>query len=74
MTNLSKLQADNIKTDDKPIADGTVSGLRLHPGKIKGHGKWLMRFVSPETNKRREMGSLSSLAARRASTRTVNDQ
>ncbi|MBT4934461.1 MAG: tyrosine-type recombinase/integrase [Rhodospirillaceae bacterium] len=56
MANLSKLQADNIKPDDKPIADGTVSGLRFHPGKEKGQGKWMMRFVSPETNKRRDMG------------------
>ena len=46
----------DIKPDSKPIADGTVPGLRLHPGKVKGHGKWLMRFVSPETNKRRDMG------------------
>ena len=38
------------------MADGTVSGLRLHPGKEKGHGKWLLRFVSPEANKRRDMG------------------
>ena len=56
MASLSDLKARNIKPDGRPIADGTVSGLRLHPGKKKGHGKWLLRFVSPETNKRREMG------------------
>jgi len=38
------------------MADGTVSGLRLHPGKDKGHGKWEMRFSSPDTHKRRDMG------------------
>ena len=54
--NLTDLNARNIKPDGRPIADGTVSGLRLHPGKEKGHGKWLLRFVSPETNKRRDMG------------------
>ncbi len=53
---LKKLQASNIKPGDKPIADGTVTGLWLHPGKIKGHGKWILRFVSPQTNKRRDMG------------------
>jgi hypothetical protein len=53
MAILTNPKARNIKPGDKPIADGTVSGLRLHPGKIKGHGKWLMRFVSPETDKRR---------------------
>ena len=56
MINLSDLKARNIKPDGKPIADGTVPGLRLHPGNEKGHGKWLMRFVSPVTTKRREMG------------------
>jgi integrase len=54
--NLKDLKARNIKPGDRPVADGTISGLRLHPGKEKGHGKWLLRFVSPETNKRREMG------------------
>jgi integrase len=54
--NLTDRKARNIKPDGKPIADGTVSGLRLHPGKVKGLGKWEMRFVSPETNKRRDMG------------------
>jgi integrase len=54
--NLTDIKARKINPGSKPIADGTVQGLRLHPGKEKGHGKWLMRFVSPETNKRREMG------------------
>ena len=54
--NLTDRKAYNIKPDGKPRADGTVSGRRPHPGKVKGHGKWLMRFVSPETNKRRDRG------------------
>lgn len=53
---LTELKARNIKPTDRPIADGTVRGLRLHPGKKIGQGKWLLRFVSPATNKRREMG------------------
>ena len=56
MANLTDLKAQNINPGGRPIADGRISGLRLHPGKKKGHGKWLMRFVSPETNKRRDMG------------------
>ena len=44
---LTDTKAGKIKPNSKPIADGTVSGLRLHPGKEKGQGKWLMRFVSP---------------------------
>jgi integrase len=54
--NLTDLKARNIKLGGKPVADGTVSGLRLHPGDENGHGKWLMRFTSPETSKRRDMG------------------
>ncbi|MBT3989164.1 MAG: DUF4102 domain-containing protein, partial [Rhodospirillaceae bacterium] len=56
MANLTELKAKNLKPGGKSIADGTVTGLRLHPGKLKGQGKWLLRFVSPETNKRRDMG------------------
>ena len=31
---LYDLKARNIKPNDRPIADGTVPGLRLHPGKV----------------------------------------
>ena len=48
--------AKSIKPEDKPIADGTVNGLRLHPTKSKGRGQWKMRFVSPVTGKRRDIG------------------
>ncbi|MDP6645275.1 MAG: integrase arm-type DNA-binding domain-containing protein, partial [Rhodospirillales bacterium] len=54
--NLTDLKARGVKPGGKPIADGTVSGLRLHAGDKKGNGKWLMRFTSPETRKRRDMG------------------
>jgi len=56
MGNLTDLKAKNIKPGDKAVADGTVTGLRLEPGGTKGHGKWVLRFVSPETDKRRDMG------------------
>jgi integrase len=56
MANLTELKAKNLKPGGKSIADGAVTGLRLHPGKQSGQGKWLLRFVSPETNKRRDMG------------------
>lgn len=35
---------------------GGVAGLRLEPGARKGQGKWILRFVSPKTGKRRDMG------------------
>jgi len=56
MTNLTDFKAKNIKLGDRNIPDGTVVGLRLIPGKAKGHGKWSLLFTSPETHKRRDMG------------------
>ena len=56
MANLTDLKAKNIKLGDKNVPDGTVIGLRLIPGKVKGHGKWSLLFTSPETHKRRDMG------------------
>ncbi len=53
---ITDLKARKIAPDSKPIADGTVPGLRLEPGSLRGHGKWTLRFVSPETGKRRDMG------------------
>ncbi len=47
MAILTKLKAQSIKPDDNPVADGTVSGLWLHPGNKKGRGKWLLRYKSP---------------------------
>jgi integrase len=53
---LTETKAKRIKPGDKPLADGMVAGLRLLPSVSAGRGKWQLRFVSPETNKRRDMG------------------
>ena len=53
---LTETQARRIKPGDKPVADGTVTGLRLIPTASKGRGKWQLRFVSPESERRRDMG------------------
>lgn len=53
---LTDLKARKVKPGDKPLADGTVTGLRLIPSKKSGQGKWQFRFVSPVTAKRRDMG------------------
>lgn len=53
---ISDLKARKITPDSKPIADGMIPGLRLEPGSARGRGKWTLRFVSPETGKRRDMG------------------
>lgn len=56
MVSISDVKARNIKPDDKPISDGAVVGLRLEPGAARGRGKWIMRYVSPASRKRRDFG------------------
>ena len=56
MTQITDRKAKNIKLSDNPVPDGTIPGLRLEPGTTKGQGKWILRFVSPATAKRRDMG------------------
>jgi hypothetical protein len=56
MTVLTELRAKRIAPGDSPIADGSIRGLWLHSGPIKGQGKWILRYVSPVTGKRRDMG------------------
>ena len=53
---LRDVTARNIAPNSKPLSDGGVSGLRLHPTKEKGRGLWKLRFISPATGKRRDMG------------------
>jgi integrase len=56
MVQLTELRAKRIAPSDKPLADGTVKGLWLVPGSRKGQAKWILRFVSPVSGKRRDMG------------------
>lgn len=53
---LSDAKARKLKPTDKPVSDGTIVGLYLVPGGSPGSGKWILRFLSPATGKRREMG------------------
>lgn len=53
---LTDLKARKIASDSKPISDGAVSGLYLYPSAKAGVGKWILRYVSPQTRKRRDMG------------------
>lgn len=48
-------KAKSIRPGDKPFAAG-VTGLWLHAGSKPGYGRWIFRFVSPVTGKRRDMG------------------
>lgn len=48
-------QARAIRPGDKPIRGGET-GLVLRPTRSAGSGKWVFRFLSPVTKKRRDMG------------------
>jgi integrase len=56
MVKLTDLKAKSMKPGDRNIPDGTIIGMRLEAGNAKGQGKWILRYVSPETTKRRDMG------------------
>lgn len=56
MAVITDAKARNIKPEDAAIPHGGVTGLALHPSKTKGRGKWVLRYVSPVTNKRRNAG------------------
>lgn len=56
MALLSDTKARNIKPDSPQLAHGGVTGLVLIPAQTRGRGKWVIRFVSPATGKRRNMG------------------
>ncbi|OQS41002.1 tyrosine-type recombinase/integrase [Chromobacterium haemolyticum] len=56
MAVLSDTKARALRPDSKPLAHGGVAGLRLHPASVKGRGKWVMRYTSPTTGKRRDAG------------------
>jgi len=56
MALLTDARARKITAEAGAFADGGVPGLYLHPASDKGRGKWILRFVSPRTGKRRDMG------------------
>lgn len=56
MAILTDTKARNIKPDGPQMAHGGITGLVLIPAMTKGHGKWVLRFVSPVTGKRRNAG------------------
>ncbi|MHC2261412.1 tyrosine-type recombinase/integrase [Sinorhizobium meliloti] len=70
---LSDAKARKMKPGDKPISDGAVRGLYLFPSATPGSGKWVLRFVSPLTGKRRDMGlgSYSAVSIRDARARAL---
>ena len=56
MTQITDLKLKNLVPGSKPLSDEMAPGLRYEPGGTKGKGKWILRYVSPTTGKRRDMG------------------
>lgn len=56
MAILTDTKARHIKPTDTAIPHGVVTGLALHASAVKGHGKWVLRYVSPVSGKRRNAG------------------
>lgn len=56
MAILTDAKARNIKPDSPALSHGGITGLSLLPTKTKGCGKWVLRYVSPVTGKRRNAG------------------
>lgn len=57
MALLTDTKARSVKPGGAPLAHGGVTGLTLHPSPSgKGQGKWVLRYVSPVTGKRRNAG------------------
>ncbi|MBR7798869.1 tyrosine-type recombinase/integrase [Undibacterium fentianense] len=56
MATLTDVKARSITSESGILPHGGVTGLALHPSNTKGSGKWVLRFVSPITQKRRNAG------------------
>ena len=56
MAFLTDAKARTIHPDGPALPHGGVTGLVLHPSSRKGHGKWVLRYVSPVTKRRRNAG------------------
>lgn len=57
MALLTDTKARSVKPGGTSLAHGGVTGLVLHPSPShKGQGKWVLRYVSPITKKRRNAG------------------
>ena len=53
---LSDVMLKSLPPGAKPMSDAATKGLRIEGGTARGQGKWIFRYVSPATGKRRDMG------------------
>ena len=56
MAQLTDIKARRLRPGDRALAAGGVAGLYLFPSSQRGQGKWILRYVSPVSVKRRDMG------------------
>lgn len=57
MALITDAKARSVGPGGSAVPHGGVTGLTLLPSATtKGHGKWVLRFVSPVTGKRRNAG------------------
>lgn len=56
MAYLTDRKARTIKPDGKAMPHGGIQGLTLEPSPTPGCGKWVLRYTSPVTGKRRKAG------------------
>jgi integrase len=71
---LSDTKARKCKAGSKPITVGGAPGLRFEPSSQNGFGKFILRFVSPESSKRRDMGlgTFPNVSIAQARTAAIN--
>jgi len=53
---LTDTKLRNIRSGEKPLSVGGVPGLYFRAGAANGTEKFILRFVSPASKKRRDMG------------------
>lgn len=56
MAALTNFKARTINPESQPLPHGGVVGLILVPSRTTGKGKWVLRYTSPITRKRRNAG------------------
>ncbi|WP_228325763.1 Arm DNA-binding domain-containing protein [Xanthomonas cassavae] len=54
---ITDAKARSLSPGGQAVPHGVITGLTLHPSPSqKGQGKWVLRYVSPATGKRRNAG------------------
>lgn len=77
MANVTDLKLRKMKPGEKAISHGGIPGLMIVPSKtVQGHGKWVLRYISPITKKRRSfgLGTYPEISIREAATNALEQR